>query len=173
MAADCFKHIRALIVDQNEGTRTHLAECFGTFGIFADVAASEHDVPMMLRKAAEDEQKPYNLIVVDFAVLSWGGVEYVRKIRNSPYSNPTLQVHRDPPDDAGRPVSKSWTRRGSILGVMKPVIPSVLYNGVVEIFKIVAARAAARGEKVGSIPRAEGTLFAAAGRGQQNEPVHR
>ena len=135
MAADCFKHIRALIVDQNESTRSHLAECFGTFGISADIAAAEHDVPMMRRKAAEDEQKPYNLIVVDFSALTWDGVEYVRKIRNSPYSNPLCKYIAILPMTR-EDLFQELDAEGIDLGIMKPVIPSVLYNGIVEIFKI-------------------------------------
>lgn len=136
MAADCFKTTRALIIDQGESTRNQMAEYFNSFGISADLADSEHDALKLIRKATEEEEKPYNLIVVDFSTLSSDGIEYVRKIRNSPYFLPSCKFIAILP--MTREDLYSELDAAAIdLGVMKPVIPSVLYNGIIEIFHII------------------------------------
>ncbi len=136
MAADCFKNTRALIVDQNTTSRNQLAEYFNSFGISADLSASEHDALKLIHKATEEEEKPYNLVVIDFSSLSMDGIEYVQKIKNSPYSIPSCKYIAILP--MTREDLFAELDAASIdLGVMKPIIPSVLYNGIIEIFHII------------------------------------
>jgi len=136
MAADCFKNTRALIVDQNESTRNQLAEYFNSFGISTDLSMSEHDAPKMIHRASDEEGKPYNLIVVDFCTLAGDGMEYIRKIKNSPYSNPSCKYIAILPMTR-EDLYEDLEAAGIDLGITKPVISSVLYNGIIEIFNII------------------------------------
>lgn len=134
--AECFKHMRALIVDRDEKTRGQMTEYFRSFGISADLAATARDVPKMIRSATDDEGKPYNLIVVDSSVLLGEGLEYIGKIKNSPYADPSSKYIAILPmtrEDLFDEVEAA----GADFCVMKPVIPSVLYNGIVEMFRII------------------------------------
>jgi len=135
MAADCFKHVRALIVDQNEAAGVQLAEHFNSFGIPADLASNEHDTPKMIRRATDDEGRPYNLIVIDFSTLTEDGMEYIRRIKNSPYSDSSCKYIAIVPMTR-EDLFGELEAAGIDLCVTKPVISSVLYNGIVELYHI-------------------------------------
>ncbi len=135
MAADCFRRIRALVMDSNESSGMQLAQYLRAYGITTDLASVEQEASKLIRKAAEEEEKPYNLIVVDFAVSIDAGTAFVKKLRHSPYSNPSCKYI------AVLPMSRDDLREemesaGVDFSILKPVISSVLYNGIIEIFEI-------------------------------------
>jgi len=135
MAADCFRRIRALVMDSNESYGMQLAQHLRAFGITTDLASVEQEASKLVRKAAEEEEKPYNLIVVDFAVSIDAGTAFVKKLCHSPYSNPDCKYI------AVLPMSHDELREemesaGVDFSILKPIIPSVLYNGIIEIFDI-------------------------------------
>lgn len=135
MAADCFRRIRALVMDSNESSGVQLAQYMRSFGITTDLASAEQEASKLIRKAAEEEEKPYNLIVVDFTSSVDGGFSLLKKLRHSPYSNPACKYIAILPmsrDELCGEVESA----GIDLGIMKPIIPSVLYNGIVEIFDV-------------------------------------
>lgn len=135
MAADCFRRMRALVLDQNEVSGIQLAEYLRSFGIATDLTSSEQDAPKLIRKAADEEQKPYNLIVVDFSTPLDGGIAFTKKLRHSPYSDPSCKYIAILPMSQDE-MYEELEAAGIDFGIMKPIIPSILYNGIVEIFDI-------------------------------------
>ncbi|MCE5188309.1 MAG: transporter substrate-binding domain-containing protein [Eubacteriales bacterium] len=135
MAADCFSRTRALVIDLNETSGAQIAEYVRSFGISTDRAASELDAPKLIRKAAEEEEKPYNLILVAFSESGEGGAALIRRLRNSPYSTAACKYIAILPLSREDMCDELETA-GIDLSIMKPVIPSVLYNGIIEIFDI-------------------------------------
>ena len=135
MAADCFRRIRALIMDSNESSGMQLAQYLRSFGITTDLAGAEHEASKLVRKAAEEEEKPYNLIIVDFAVSVDAGTAFVKKLRNSPYSNPACKYIAILPMSRDE-LCEEMESAGVDFSILKPLIPSVLYNGIIEIFDI-------------------------------------
>lgn len=136
LAAEHLMRTRALIVDQNDKTLEQIAEYVRSFGISADLASFGRDVPRMVRTAAQEEGKPYNLFVVDFSILKEEGLDYLQSIRNAPFIDASakyiviLPMTREDLFD-------EMEAAGADFCVLKPVIPSVLYNGIIEIFNIV------------------------------------
>jgi signal transduction histidine kinase/CheY-like chemotaxis protein/HPt (histidine-containing phosphotransfer) domain-containing protein len=135
MAADVFRRIRALVINSNESSGMQLAQYLRAFGITTDLALVEQEASKLVRKAAEEEEKPYNLIVVDFAASIDAGTAFVKKLRHSPYSNPSCKYV------AVLPMSHDELREemesvGVDFSILKPIVPSVLYNGIIEIFDI-------------------------------------
>lgn len=134
MAADCFKNVRALVLDKNDNDRTFLSNCFRSFGITADLVASEDKAMQLLRKA-EEINKPYNLLILDFLTPSEGGTEFFSRIKKSslfkkpPHCMLMVPMTRDDLFDEFETV-------GIDFGITKPIIPSVLYNGIIEILEI-------------------------------------
>ena len=134
MAADCFSAVHALVIDKNENTRTLLADCLRSFGIAAEMACSQDDATRMIRMAAEHGM-PYNLLIVDYLTPQYGGINYIESIKSS-------TLFRRPPkfiliipmgrEDLYDEIEES----GIDFGITKPVIPSVLYNGIIETFCI-------------------------------------
>lgn len=136
LAAGCFKQMRALVVDPADKTREQLTEYFSSFGISIDSAESGGDAPRMIRRATNEEEKPYNLIVIDFSVMKTEGLDYIHKIKNSPYAIPASKYIAILPMTR-EDLFDEMEAAGADFCVMKPVIPSVLYNGIIEIFNIV------------------------------------
>lgn len=135
MAADCFRMVRALVLDKSENTRMLLANCFESFGISADFAASEEDALQLMHKASEVTGTPYNLLIVDFDTPKESGIVFLISCRKSP-------LFRKPPRTilliplAREDLYDQIEAAGIDFGITKPIIPSVIYNGIIEMFKI-------------------------------------
>jgi len=135
MATSYFRAIRALVVDPNESSGVLLTQYLRSFGISTDLASAEQEATKLVRRATEEEEKPYQLIAVDFAHSVDAGTAFVRKLRNSPYSNPKCKYIAILPmsrDELCEEMESAWVD----FSILKPVIPSVLFNGIVEIFEI-------------------------------------
>ena len=135
MSADCFKDIRALVLDKNENVRTLLKDCFRSFGITADFVSSEEEAIMLLRKSAENNDKPFNLIIADFLTPNKEGIEFLVSIKKK-------SLFKQPPKTILMiPISREelydeLETAGIDFGITKPIISSILYNGIIEIFNI-------------------------------------
>jgi signal transduction histidine kinase/DNA-binding response OmpR family regulator len=135
MAADCFRNIRALLFEKNESSRSLLENCLNSFGISFDWAASEYDVILMARNAAEADGRPYNLFIVDFLTPDENGIAYISRLKSmvSPGQQAKyilmLPLSRED-------LFEEAEAAGIDFGILKPIIPSVLYNGIIELFGI-------------------------------------
>ena len=135
MATNYFRAIRALVVDPNESSGVLLTQYLRSFGITTDLASAEQEATKLVRRATEEEEKPYQLIAVDFAHSVDAGTAFVRKLRNSPYSNPKCKYIAILPMSRDE-LCEEMESAGVDFSILKPVIPSVLFNGIVEIFDI-------------------------------------
>lgn len=152
MASDCFRDIHALVLDKNENSRMLFARCLTSFGVAADFAASEEEALRMMYKAAEEDDNPHNLLIADFAAAKDGGIAFLVKCRNS-----LLFLH-PPKTILVIPLSREdlydqLEKEGIDFGIIRPIVPSVLYNGIIEMFRIAPPEAQA-------LPRAEDEHFA-------------
>jgi signal transduction histidine kinase/CheY-like chemotaxis protein len=134
MAADCFKNVRALVLDKDDNDRIFLTSCFHSFGITADLVSHEDEAMHLLRKA-EEAGNPYNLLILDFMTPSEGGIELFSRIKKSSLfkklPNCILMVPMTRDD-----LFDEFETVGIDFAVTKPIIPSVLYNGIIEILEI-------------------------------------
>jgi CheY-like chemotaxis protein len=71
---------RVLVVDDSASAREALAEMLGAWGIRAGAAESGEQALDMLAQAAEAGQ-PYELVLMDYLMPGWDGVETIRRIR--------------------------------------------------------------------------------------------
>lgn len=136
MAADCFSTIRALVLDPNTGSRNLLIDCFHSFGIRADCACSEEEVLPLVRKAALEERAPYNLVLADYNAPKEGGTEFVRALKATLLLEPETKFILIIPMSR-EALFEEAEAAGVDFVISKPIIPSVLYNGIIEIFKII------------------------------------
>jgi signal transduction histidine kinase/DNA-binding response OmpR family regulator/HPt (histidine-containing phosphotransfer) domain-containing protein len=75
-----FGRARVLVVDDSASARDALAEMLGAWGIRAGAAASGEQALEMLAQAAAAGQ-PYELVLMDYLMPGWDGVETIRRIR--------------------------------------------------------------------------------------------
>ena len=135
MSADFFRNTRALVFLRAEAARTQLLEYLRSFGIKNDMAESEEEMRSLLDAAGAAPANAYQLIIVDHQTPNNGGIEFIRTLRAekriSSQSKLILLVPMMRED-----LFEELEAAGIDFGITKPIIPSVLYNGIIEILKI-------------------------------------
>ena len=128
MALDCFRNIRALVLDKSVTISNLLADCFRSYGIEADFAASEDEFMRQM-----ESNSGYNLLIIDYSTPKGGGIEFIAGIRKaSADQTKYMLMFPTTRDDLFEEAEKA----GIDFGITKPIIPSILYNGIVEAFGI-------------------------------------
>lgn len=135
MASDCFRNTRALILLQAEGTRTQLKEYFRSFGIQNDMVETEQEMREKLNESKRKGDDAYQLLVIDYATPKGGGIEFFKKLKAEgkiDKKNKTILLVPLMREDLYDELESA----GIDIGIAKPIIPSVLYNGIIEILKV-------------------------------------
>lgn len=129
-----FKNIRALLID-NDATNSYLIKKYLTsFGIDINVTSSEEEAVALIEKAARGNEITYNLIIIDYATPKGGGIECWKRLE-------ALPLYREDPKSIllipfnGQDLFDRLGQAGIDLGVTIPIIPSVMYDGIIEIFR--------------------------------------
>jgi signal transduction histidine kinase/DNA-binding response OmpR family regulator/HPt (histidine-containing phosphotransfer) domain-containing protein len=78
-AADLHQ-MRVLVVDDSATAREALVEMLGSYGVNAHAASSGEQCVTMLARAVEAGQ-PYQVVLLDYLMPGWDGVETIRRIR--------------------------------------------------------------------------------------------
>ncbi|MRN54019.1 response regulator [Paenibacillus monticola] len=126
--------IRVVVLEKNQ-TYTHLMRQYlNSFGIISEFTLSEKKVFELLQSTTDHGAKPYDLIIVDYDTPMFKGIEFIQKINQ----DPTILVK--PKFILMFPLAREdlfdkLAEFSIDLGITKPIIPSVLYNGILEIFK--------------------------------------
>ncbi len=150
MAANCFGMVRALVLDKNETGRILMENCLRSFGISYDVAVGTQDALLMMRQADKKDRRPYNLMIVDYATPEEYGIEYIIGLRSHMLPGQNTKyiliapISREDLFDQLEPA-------GIDFGISKPIIPSVLYNGIIELFCVKPPENQATVEKKNSL----------------------
>ena len=134
-AALYFKNVKALVYDASFFYSNLLKEYLNSFNIIADFAQTEERTIELLEKTAHKGNTPYNLLIVDYESPDSNGIEFCKKLRA------LTNIDEFPKTILLVPLSRgdlfdALDEAGLNLGIAKPIIPSVLYNGIVELFKI-------------------------------------
>lgn len=126
--------IRAMVLEKNKDTLQTIGEYLNYMGLKADQFLTEEEALAAIARRAE-EKKPYDLMVVDFETPKDGGIAFAKRIAKRDLSVHKSKVILMTPLMRGDLFEKI-EKTSDVLGVTKPIIPSVLYNGILEIFKI-------------------------------------
>jgi len=135
MSADCFSTIRALVLDASENTRNMMGDYLKAFGIAHKLTTNEDDAVQTLRKAAVNGEKEYNLLIVDYMTPQDGGIAFLERIRKAMYFKPTSKCILIVPMTR-EDLLENLSDHGINFGFAKPIIPSTLYNAILEQFSI-------------------------------------
>lgn len=134
MSADCFRNTRALVLLRTGGTHAQLEEHLRSFGIQNEFVETEQEMRARL-DAANAKGSAYQLLIVDYATPQNGGIELFQKLRLE------RRIARECKTILLVPMMREdlleeLEAAGIDIGITKPIIPSVLYNGIIEILKI-------------------------------------
>ncbi len=123
------RDLRILVVDDSEDVRVYFKNILASFRLDCDLAASGREALELLRQAAAGGI-PYDLAFLDWTMPELSGGEVARQIKEGVGGAGTVVIisvgDRDEIESEGK-------RYGVKHFLSKPVLPSVLYNTVVDL----------------------------------------
>ncbi|PKM93746.1 MAG: histidine kinase [Firmicutes bacterium HGW-Firmicutes-1] len=137
IAAVYMHDVKAIVLEKGVAN-LHLIEGYlGSFGMKAEMVTSQTQVIELLEACETENSKPYDLLILDYDTPFEGGLEFIAKIRNNSQITSKPKVMMMIPlmrEDLFEKIENFDIE----IGITKPIIPSVLYNGILEIFKVKA-----------------------------------
>ncbi len=134
---DYFKDLRVLVVEKS-GTNINIIDSYlGAFGLHCELTNSEHTAIDMLEVSSQKYARRYDLLIVDFDTPENGGFEFVKNIKSNenivmkPKSIVLLPMNSEELYDLYEIYDVD-----KVVG--KPVIPSVLFDSIIEMFEFEA-----------------------------------
>lgn len=140
LSAGHFKNIRALVLEKTGANINLIENYLGSFGLACELTSSQNSAVSMLEAADGKFAKPFDLFILDYDTPSEGGFKFVDSLRNN------KKIAKQPKFIMLLPMMREdlfdkLTENGVDIGIGKPIIPSVLFNGLLEIFKLKAVAA--------------------------------
>ncbi|WP_058485283.1 response regulator [Defluviitalea phaphyphila] len=130
-----FKNIKILILEKNTSNMNIIANYLRTFGIECELTTSETSALSMLESTTGKFSKPFDLVIIDYETPIGGGfrfVDCIKKNKNIPKLPKIIMMLPIMREDLFDRLEKHEID----FGIGKPVIPSILFNAILEIFKL-------------------------------------
>ncbi|BCZ46571.1 hypothetical protein psyc5s11_26380 [Clostridium gelidum] len=128
------QNVRTLVLAKNDNLINLMQTYLVSFGIHAEFTKSPSNVQQLLRSVPTAGKIPFNLLIVDYDILAEQSFDFAKNILDDSkiISNPKIimliPLMRE---DLFEKIESSDLN----LGITKPIIPSVLFDGIQEIFK--------------------------------------
>ena len=133
-AAFYFQDVKVLALDKSTTNLNLIENYLESFGISVALTTSQNKVIELLENPDGKDAKPYNLLIVDHDTPAEGGLKFVDDMRNNIKIASELKIIMMIPlmrEDIFQQIEGLDIN----LAITKPIIPSILYNGILEIFK--------------------------------------
>jgi len=135
LSAKPLKDLRTLVLERS-GANINLIESYlGSFGMQCELTSSETSALSMLEAANGKYAKPFDLFIIDYDTPAAGGFNFIESIRSNqkiakvPKIIMLLPMLREDLFDR-------LNEHGIDMGIGKPIIPSILLNGILDIFNL-------------------------------------
>ena len=154
--AAALQQMRVMVVDDSATARDALVEMLTSFGVTAHAASSGEQSLAMLARAV-DAGQPYNVVLMDYMMPGWDGVETIRRIHaDQRFPTPpailmvTVCTRETVLQQEGElPLSGFLT---------KPVGPALLYHSLLQVLQPELYPAGADGAQAAASPARSGAL---------------
>jgi len=137
LSANHFRNVRTLVLEKS-GANINLIESYlSNLGMHCELTSSEASALSMLEAANGKFAKPFDLFIIDYETPDEGGFNFIeslranRKIVKIPKIIMLLPMMREDLFD-------KLNEHGIDMGIGKPIIQSVLLNGILDIFNLKA-----------------------------------
>jgi signal transduction histidine kinase/DNA-binding response OmpR family regulator len=137
VSVDHFKNVKTLVLEKTGASMNIIDSYLGSFGMDCELTTSQASALNMLVAANGKFAKPFDLLIVDYETPTEGGFHFVETLRENssivkmPKIVMLLPMMRDDLFD-------KLDSYGVDIGIGKPIIPSILFNGILDIFKLKA-----------------------------------
>ncbi len=127
-----FKNLRVLVIEKSSFYINLLNEYLRLFEIVPEFAASGEQGLEVLKKAGQQEERPFDLLLLDYTTPAENGIEFFAEVRN--------QIKQLPKCILMIPIARenlfeSLEAAAIDFGIIKPFMPSTLFNAILEINK--------------------------------------
>jgi two-component system sensor histidine kinase/response regulator len=127
------QQVRVMVVDDSATACDALLEMLGSFGIAAHAAGSGERALEMLARGVEIGE-PYHVVLMDFMMPGWDGIETIRRIRADPrFAAPPAILMVS--GYAREEVVQKDSRVQPEGFLAKPVGPSLLYHSLLQVLR--------------------------------------
>lgn len=137
LSASHLRDVRTLVLEKS-GADINLIESYlDSFGMQCELTSSEASALSMLEAANDQLARPFDLFIIDYDTPAEGGFDFVETIRDNskivklPKLIILLPMMREDLFD-------KLDAHGIDMGIGKPIVPSILLNGILDIFKLKA-----------------------------------
>jgi PAS domain S-box-containing protein len=131
LLAEDFKGMRVLVVDDNRTSLEILSESLQNMGCIPQTASSGEEAYRKIVEASLDQ--PYELVLMDWKMPGWDGIETVRRMRNEPSLSKLPAVIMV--TAYGREeIMRQAETAGVDVFLIKPVNQSVLLDAIMRAF---------------------------------------
>ena len=151
ISANHFRDVKTLVLERS-GANINLIESYlGSFGMHCELTSTEASALSMLEAANGRFAKPFDLFIIDYDTPAAGGFSFVEAIRNNnrivklPKIIMLLPMMREDLFD-------KLNEHGIDMGIGKPIMPSVLLNGILDIFNLKAVSGSQPSADIKSAP---------------------
>ncbi|WP_051822604.1 hybrid sensor histidine kinase/response regulator [Desulfonatronum thiodismutans] len=127
-----FGHRRVLVVDDSLSAREILRDMLVSFNLLVDTAASAEE-GLRLVQQADVQDRPYDLVLMDWQMPGMDGIEAIRRIRSEPQSE-TLPLMVMVTGYGREEVMSRVSDRELDGLLLKPVNPSMLFDALTSFF---------------------------------------
>lgn len=141
ISGDHFKNVRTLILEKTGASMNLIESYLGAFGMHCELTTSPSSALAMLESADGKFAKPFDLFILDYETPDEGGFAFIEKIRQS------NKIVKEPKYMMLLPMMREdlfdkIEEHSVDMGIGKPIIPSILFNGILDIFKLKTVTAA-------------------------------
>lgn len=135
-----FQGVRTLVLEKSGANMNLIERYLSAFGMQCELTSSQSSAKSMLEAADGKFAKPFDLFIIDYDTPAEGGFEFLKDIKDS------KKIARQPKVIMLIPMMREdlfdrLDEYGADIGLGKPIIPSVLFNSILEVFKIKAVSA--------------------------------
>ncbi|HHT68095.1 MAG TPA: transporter substrate-binding domain-containing protein, partial [Firmicutes bacterium] len=140
LSGDPFKDVRTLVLERSGANMNVIESYLRSFGMRCELTTSPASAIRMLEAADGTFAKPFDLLIVDYETPEKGGFDFVDAIDQN------VNIVQKPECIMLLPMMRvdlfdELSKHKIALGIGKPIIPSVLLNGILDIFNVRAVGA--------------------------------
>ena len=137
LSSNHFKNIRTLILEKSGANINLIGSYLGSLGMDCELTSSETSAISMLEAAGGKFSMPFDLFIVDYDTPAKGGFNFIERIRNN------NKIVKMPKIIMLFPMMRydlfdKLNEYGIDMGIGKPIMPSILLNGILDIFNLKA-----------------------------------
>ncbi len=145
-----FRHIRVLVLEKTGANMNLIESYLRSFGMQCELTSTAESARNMLEAANGKFAKPFDLLIIDYDTPTEGAFTFMDSLR----SNERIQLM--PKVMMLLPMMREdlldrLSQHAVDIGIGKPIIPSLLFNGILELFKLRAISAVSSKKEANSL----------------------